>query len=396
MAVVLRGVAPRINEMAVESNGLKPPQWQFCPNGHAGRPQSNDTIRGMLTHTADVEAQAAVARREATPVRDDGSSAALSAAVETGRIDLVGPAEILRLQRAIGNAGVVQLLGEQPAQLIRALAPFDGAGTKAVAGKAEEGEDDGEPRKTEFAGKRSPELVMGVVQRQADGVVQRQAPPPGPDWVPPAGRASLNFLAILNDKVPTGSDWGVTHFDDPVIDITAYASGASWTCKITQADEQTHQGVRLLPGQAEVTPALVAGEASCPRLKTMRTSLDSVASQGPKSGFYMVAAVQSHEDVHVAQYRADLPAHYTTLKTAIEALTVPFAGTATAAAAKAAIKALPAYTTAMATFAAAEVAVNNKTGTHSPVAPFSTAEHRVVDPMITTIRARETALKCPA
>ena len=269
-----------------------------------------------------------------------------------------------------------------------------GAGTKEVARKATENEDDGDPRKTEFAEKGSPGLVMEVVQRQAERVVQRQAPPPGPDWVAPAGRASLNCLAILNDAVPTGSNWGVTHFDDPVIDITAYASGGSWSCMITQADEQTHQGVRLLPGQVEVTPALVAGEASCPRLKTMRTSLDSIASQGPKSGFYMIAAVQAHEDVHVSQYRAGMPPHYTTLKTAIEALTVPFAGTATAAAAKAAIKALPAYT-AVATFHAADVAENNKTGTHSPVAPFNTAEHGVVDPMVTTIRARETALACP-
>lgn len=343
----------------------------------------------------DSEAQVSAARRDVLRVNHDGSAVVASAAVETGRMDVVGPGDVLRLQRTIGNAGVVQWLGQQP--LPQNLVPA--VAGKHVARKGDEDEDDGDPKKTSFADKRSDGQVLEVVQRHTDrgrSVVQRQAPPPGPDWVPPASRASLNFLGVLHDKVPTGTDWGVTHFDDPVVDITAYANAGGWKCVITQADEQTHQGVRLLPGQAEVTPALVAGEASCPRLKTMRTSLDSIASQGPKSGFYMVAAVQAHEDVHVSQYRADLPAHYTTLKTAIEALTVPFAGVATAAAAKTAIKALPAYTTAMATFLAAEVAVNNKTGTHSPVAPFSTAEHGVVDPMITTIRAREAALKCPA
>jgi hypothetical protein len=341
----------------------------------------------------DIEAQLPPARRDATRVSDEGSTAAVSAAVETGRTDFVGPADILRLQRTIGNAGVVRWLGEQ--RPLPIPAPADEAGRKDVARKADEDEEDGDPKKAAFAEKRSPGQVIEVVQRQTDRVVQRQAPPPGPDWVAPAGVASLNWLAVLHDMVPTGSNWGVTHFDDPVIDITAYASAGGWNCVITQADEQTHQGVRLLPGQAEVTPALVAGEASCPRLKTMVTSLNSIASQGPKSGFYMVAAVQAHEDVHISQYRAGMAPHYTTLKTAIEALTVPFAGTPTAAAAKAAIKALPAYTAAMATFHAGDVAENNKTGTHAPVAPFNTAEHGVVDPMVTTIQARETALGCP-
>jgi hypothetical protein len=225
-------------------------------------------------------------------------------------------------------------------------------------------------------------------------LLQRQPAPPGPaPVVVPAGRVNLNFLPILHDKAPAG--WGVTVNDDPVFDITAYASGATWNCVITTADQQSHQGTRLLPGVAEVTPALVAAEARCPRLQTMITSLNSVASQGAASGFYMLAAVQEHEDVHITQYRAGLAPHYTTLKTAIEALTVPFAAHANAAAAKAAIMALPAFTAAMATFHAADVAVNNASGAHAPVAPFNTAEHGVVDPMIVTIRARRTALKCP-
>jgi hypothetical protein len=48
----------------------------------------------------------------------------------------------------------------------------------------------------------------------------------------------------------------------------------------------------------------------------------------------------------------------------------------------------------MATFHAADVAANNNSGAHTPVAPFNTAEHAVVDPMITIIRARRTALGC--
>jgi hypothetical protein len=229
----------------------------------------------------------------------------------------------------------------------------------------------------------------------AHPTLQRQ-PPPTPSPAPvvaPAGRATLNFLPILTDRVPAG--WGVTAPDRAVLDITAYASGGDWKCVVTTADQQTHQGTRLLAGVVEVTPALVAAEASCAVLQTMITSLNSVANQGSHSGYYMLAAVQAHEDVHVTQWQTGIAPHYTTLKTAVEALTVPLASHGTAAAAKAAIKALPAFTAAMATFRAAESTVASATASHSPIAPFNTAEHGVVDPTIATIRARRTTLKCP-
>jgi hypothetical protein len=163
---------------------------------------------------------------------------------------------------------------------------------------------------------------------------------------------------------------------------------------VTKADQQARQGVRLLPGVVEVTAALVAAEADCATLQTMITSLNTVANQGAHSGFYMLAGVQAHETLHVTQYRADLAPHFTTFKTAVEALTVPFASHANAAAAKTAIKALPAYTAAAAALHAGDVAANNATAAHSPVAPFNTAEHGVVDPMVVTIKARRTGLKC--
>jgi hypothetical protein len=202
----------------------------------------------------------------------------------------------------------------------------------------------------------------------------------------------LNFLPILQDQAPAA--WGVTQPDRAVLDITAYASGANWKCVITTADQQTHQGVRLLPGVVEVTPALVAAEASCATLQTMITSLNSVANQGGHSGFYMLAAVRAHENLHVTQWQTGIAPHYATLRTAVEALTVPLASN-TAASAKAAIKALPAFTAALATFRAAETTIAANTAAHTPMAPFNAAEHGVVDPMITTIKARRTALTCP-
>jgi hypothetical protein len=130
-------------------------------------------------------------------------------------------------------------------------------------------------------------------------------------------------------------------------------------------------------------------------LQTMITSLDTVANQGTHSGFYMLSAVQAHENLHITQYRAALSPAFATFKTAVQALTVPFASHANAAAAKAAIKALPAFATARATFQAADVSANNVTAAHTNAASFNTVEHSIVDPMITTIKARRTTLKCP-
>ncbi|MCD6049808.1 MAG: hypothetical protein K0Q55_1211 [Verrucomicrobia bacterium] len=203
----------------------------------------------------------------------------------------------------------------------------------------------------------------------------------------------LNYLPVGVAAAPAG--WGVTVIGDPVFDITAYCNSPHWSCRITQADSQINQACRLLPGVVEVTAALVAAETNCTTLTTMATSLDTVASQGAHSGYYMLAAVQAHEDLHITQYKAAIAPAYVALIAAVEALNVPLKDYADAAAAAAAIKAKPAYIAAMATFHAADVAANNATAAHMPVGPFNTAEHGVVDPMIATINARKAALKCP-
>jgi len=311
----------------------------------------------------------------------------------------LGLSSILHLQRTVGNQ-VVQRLIEEDATLV-----------KDVSHKGIEDED--EPMRAEKIGAARDMLVIqgsGVLaadmtragqergggllhqaQRQPDAGVD--AGPAAPNVPAPAGRATINYKPTLMDQAPTG--WGVTTEDDVVIDISAYTSGTSWKCKITTADQQAHQGVRLLPGVVEVTAALVSGESDCGKLTTMSTSLNTVANQGANSGFYMISAVQAHENLHITQYRADLNPAYATFRTAVEGLSVPQAGNPDAASAKVAIKALPAYTTALATFHAADVAANNKTAAHTNAASFNAVEHGIVDPMIATIAARRTALTCP-
>ncbi len=287
-----------------------------------------------------------------------------------------GPApsagQLSALQRSAGNAAVTGLV-------------------RRIAAKGIEGED--EPFKQESEGEAAEKQATDkrAVQRASIDGLQRQPGPPPPPAPPPPSVAGINYLPTLKDKAPGG--WGVTTEDDVVVDITAYSSGGSWKCVVSKAEQQAHQGVRLLPGVKEVTAAKVAG-SNCATLNRMKKSLDEVADQKAHSGWYMLSAVQAHEDLHITQYRNKLNPAFATFKTSVEALSVPAASAADAAAARTAIKALPAYTTAKAKLNAADVAANNATAAHSPMAPFITIEHGVVDPMITTIDARRTTLKC--
>ncbi len=322
---------------------------------------------------------------------------------------------ILQLQRTIGNQAVQRLL-EEDAVEAPAL-PSVEAQSADVSHKGVAGED--EPMAAEkgvlqrsalSAGGSTvePAIAARILEMRTPTRVhlaQRQpAPAPGPAPAPapapaapapavaaPAGVATVSFPATLMDRVPGG--WGVTTEDAPVTDVGAYTSGATWKCIVTSANQQAHQGVRLLAGVVEVTAALVAAEADCGKLKTMSKSLNSVANQGADSGFYMIAAVKAHEDLHITQFRADFAPHFTTFKTTVEGLSVPIASAADAAAAKAAILALPAFTVASATLRAGYIAANNKTAAHTLAASFNVAEHGVVDPMIATIAARRTALR---
>jgi hypothetical protein len=61
----------------------------------------------------DLDARAPTMRRAATPTDGGGSTAVVSRPTETGRLDRVGPADILRLQRTVGNASVAQLVQRQ-------------------------------------------------------------------------------------------------------------------------------------------------------------------------------------------------------------------------------------------------------------------------------------------
>ena len=219
------------------------------------------------------------------------------------------------------------------------------------------------------------------------------------DGTVPTSVASINCLPVGVAPPPTGT--GLTVINPPVIDITAYCDSAAqaWRCRVTQADSQINQSVRLHPGPPpamELTSAIVMAETDCAALNGMIADLSVNSSPGlPLTKWYMLSATQAHEDVHITQYKRDAASPYTTFKNAVEALTVPLKDHTTKSAAKTAIKALAGFTTAKATFDAAELKANNDTAAHMNNQEFLNAANAAVAGRIAEINARKTALGCP-
>lgn len=181
-------------------------------------------------------------------------------------------------------------------------------------------------------------------------------------------------------------------------DITAYCDKLSvWKCVVSKAEE-TFQIQWGMSGLTEVTGDLVTGTDDCAVLKKMGTDLGTVADRiniPADVKYWMKDATIAHEQVHVKHDKAAHAAHFPTFKTAVEALTVPFADHTDAAAAKTAIKAKQEYIDAYQTYRDNFIRDHNKSARHDPKADFTTAQHGVVDPMIKTIGDRKTALNCP-
>jgi hypothetical protein len=212
----------------------------------------------------------------------------------------------------------------------------------------------------------------------------------------PKGVAAVTWT--VDDKLTRAfgaTEWGLTQMLRTTLDITAFCKGEVWKNVVSTADGLVHTKSRLLPGVVEVTAALVNAEKDCGTLSRMATSLKDAADGKAHLGYYMLAAVEAHENLHVTHYKAGVNPAFATFKAAVEALTIPKGDAKDAAAAATKIKALPAYTAALTAFRAAETKAGADTAAHKPAGDFAKAEHAVVDPMIKTITDRRTALKCP-
>jgi hypothetical protein len=238
--------------------------------------------------------------------------------------------------------------------------------------------------------------VVAGIDAAADAPVVHSLPEAGKADEDPKGVGAVTWT--VDDKLTRAfgaTEWGLTQMLRTTLDITAFCKGEVWKNVVSTADGLVHTKSRLLPGVVEVTAALVHAEKDCGTLSRMATSLKDAADGKAHLGYYMLAAVEAHENLHVTHYKAGVNPAFATFKAAVEALTIPKGDAKDAADAATKIKALPAYTAALTAFRAAETKAAADTAAHKPAGDFAKAEHAVVDPMIKTITDRRTALKCP-
>ena len=238
--------------------------------------------------------------------------------------------------------------------------------------------------------------VVAGIDAAADAPVVHSLPEAGKADEDPKGVGAVTWT--VDDKLTRAfgaTEWGLTQMLRTTLDITAFCKGEVWKNVVSTADGLVHTKSRLLPGVVEVTAALVNAEKDCGTLSRMATSLKDAADGKAHLGYYMLAAVEAHENLHVTHYKAGVKPAVATFKAAVEALTIPKGDAKDAADAATKIKALPAYTAALTAFRAAETKAAADTAAHKPAGDFAKAEHTVVDPMIKTITDRRTALKCP-
>ncbi len=189
-----------------------------------------------------------------------------------------------------------------------------------------------------------------------------------------------------------GSDWGYTEDENITVTICAYRSGANWKAGLLTVTGNYSIQARLVAGINEVTgPGGNTAEANyCDQMN----NLNSLNPASP--GWYMLGAVQAHENVHATRL---LPAlnHATVLpvlRNSIEALSVPHAAMMTQATAITAIKALPGFAAALVAARTnwdAQYVVLITAGAGDHGGPTDVAERAVVTPMITAICAHSRA-----
>jgi hypothetical protein len=208
------------------------------------------------------------------------------------------------------------------------------------------------------------------------------APDPGS-----ISRFSYNVTATPPPASPPSGVYGQTLEGSPVatFDISVYydSSSTSWKTRLSSAVGNVSTWVRLLPGVSEASASVATASNQCKMIADLR-DLGTVSPN-----WYVLSAVQAHENVHVGEFESSFNGVFSNLLGHIEALSLPFHCGDTVSSAKAAIKALPAYGTAT---AGAISSANSAYGAIAdPNAATNSAEHTIVDPIIAAIQSKAAA-----
>ncbi len=203
---------------------------------------------------------------------------------------------------------------------------------------------------------------------------------PSPAVPFPPGSAVLN--GPVAPSIPLKpNQYGLTFPEAVQAAISARCDGTHWFPTLTSLTGDYSEQVRLLPGQQEVTGP--TGNSTRGNFCAQATELKALGFGPPKATWYMLAAVQAHEDVHLTRFKPALVAKATAIEATITSLSVPDSPGKTAAQAAAELTALPAFPAAVARAKntwLTEILTRVK-GDHNPGGPCDQAEHKVVDPM---------------
>lgn len=200
----------------------------------------------------------------------------------------------------------------------------------------------------------------------------------------PANNSTLNGpVAASHTLGPT--TYGLTFPESISTTISARCNGTNWSAVLNGLVGNYSQQVRLLPGQSEVTGP--GGNTIQANFCAQATELKCLGNCGNPPTWYMLSAVQAHEDVHLTRFLPGLISAAPTIEASFDALSVPTASGKTQAQAVTEIQALPGWQAAL---TAGQTTWLNKVlalvaHDHDPGGPTDQAEHAVVDPMIARI-----------
>jgi hypothetical protein len=166
----------------------------------------------------------------------------------------------------------------------------------------------------------------------------------------PFNTASITISQTATASIPlTPTIWGMTYPEEVEIQISACLDGGNWKTILTTLQGKYSQRVRLLPASSatgNVNVQEVTGPSGnttelnyCAQVTCLKTT-----GETPNVQWYMLSAVQAHEDIHKTHFIPGLALAAPDIETSIEAFSVPNTGQ-TEAQAITQIKALPGYIT---------------------------------------------------
>jgi hypothetical protein len=158
--------------------------------------------------------------------------------------------------------------------------------------------------------------------------------------------ASLFSTARVPARKPLPADkWGQTETEYVTIEISAEKRGASWVPKATRIVGHYSIETQLLNDQEEVTgPAgNTTPENYCSQLKSLRNLGKDANAPGGIAPWFMVRAVDAHEEVHQQHLDPSLVKAGRLILHELDKVSIPDDGALDAASAKAALEASPAF-----------------------------------------------------